>query len=162
MNVPDPLPAPDRAIRILRDAPLQSRNTFGVSARASVLAEVDDARWLPALLERPEFAGQAPLVMGGGSNMLFVDDPGRPLVLENPSSYLRFNCDFMPEWEYLARMAESSGCGLVLSDIPTFREIWEGAAVFVDVGDAFDEPSDFEAAAGVGLGKGRAQLAQGT
>ena len=80
MNVPDPLPAPDRAIRILRDAPLQSRNTFGVPARAAVLAEVDDARALPALLQSPEFAGQAPLVLGGGSNLLFVDDPGRPLL----------------------------------------------------------------------------------
>ncbi|MGQ4659713.1 UDP-N-acetylmuramate dehydrogenase [Lysobacter sp. F6437] len=80
MNVQDPALEPDRAIRILRDAPLQSRNTFGVPARATVLAEVDDARALPALLESPEFAGQAPLVLGGGSNMLFVDDPGRPLV----------------------------------------------------------------------------------
>ncbi len=80
MNMPDAAPDPDRAIRILRDAPLQSRNTFGVAARAALLAEVDDTRALPALLERPEFAGQAPLVLGGGSNMLFVDDPGRPLL----------------------------------------------------------------------------------
>ena len=80
MNVQDPAPDPVRAIRILRDAPLQSRNTFGVPARAAVLAEVDDARVLSILLERPEFAGQAPLVLGGGSNMLFVDDPGRPLL----------------------------------------------------------------------------------
>jgi uncharacterized protein (UPF0276 family) len=42
------------------------------------------------------------------------DRLGRPLVIENPSSYLQFSSDQMPEWEYLARMAERSGCGLLL------------------------------------------------
>ncbi len=32
--------------------------------------------------------------------------------------------------------AAQAGCALVLSDIPTHRELWEGAAVFVDPGDA--------------------------
>lgn len=32
--------------------------------------------------------------------------------------------------------AASAGCALVLSDIPTFRELWDGAALFVDPGDA--------------------------
>ena len=32
--------------------------------------------------------------------------------------------------------AASAGCALVLSDIPTFRELWDGAAVFVDPADA--------------------------
>ncbi len=31
--------------------------------------------------------------------------------------------------------AAQAGCALVLSDIPTFRELWEGAAVFVDPDD---------------------------
>jgi glycosyltransferase involved in cell wall biosynthesis len=31
--------------------------------------------------------------------------------------------------------AAQSGCALVLSDIPTFRELWDGAALFVDPGD---------------------------
>lgn len=31
--------------------------------------------------------------------------------------------------------AAQAGCALVLSDIPTFRELWEGAAVFVDPRD---------------------------
>ncbi|HEY0013832.1 MAG TPA: DUF692 domain-containing protein [Allosphingosinicella sp.] len=38
----------------------------------------------------------------------------RVLVIENPSSYLQFRSDQMPEWEYIARMAEGSGCGLLL------------------------------------------------
>lgn len=32
--------------------------------------------------------------------------------------------------------AASAGCALVLSDIPTFRELWEGAALFVPAHDA--------------------------
>jgi glycogen synthase len=32
--------------------------------------------------------------------------------------------------------AAQAGCALVLSDIPTFRELWDGAAVFVPVRDA--------------------------
>ncbi|WP_437192905.1 MNIO family bufferin maturase [Planctomicrobium sp. SH527] len=38
----------------------------------------------------------------------------RPLVLENPSSYVTFACSTMPEWEFLSRMAEETGCGLLL------------------------------------------------
>ena len=81
MNVPGPGGVTGRAARILRDAPLRSRNTFGVNAHAAWLAEVDDARALPALLASPGFAGQAPLVLGGGSNLLFVDDPRPPLLV---------------------------------------------------------------------------------
>lgn len=39
---------------------------------------------------------------------------GRPLVLENPSSYVQFREDEIPEHEFLARMAEQADCGLLL------------------------------------------------
>ena len=38
----------------------------------------------------------------------------RPLVLENPSTYLEFTPNSMPEWEFVARMAEEADCGLLL------------------------------------------------
>jgi hypothetical protein len=38
----------------------------------------------------------------------------RPLVLENPSSYVEFTSSTMPEWEFLRRMAEDADCGLLL------------------------------------------------
>src|SRR4029453_13113839 len=38
----------------------------------------------------------------------------RPLVLENPSSYLEFAASTIPEWEFLARLAEEAECGLLL------------------------------------------------
>jgi len=38
----------------------------------------------------------------------------RPLVLENPSSYLTFADSTMTEWDFISRMAKESGCGLLL------------------------------------------------
>lgn len=42
------------------------------------------------------------------------DRLGRPLILENPSTYLRFAGAQMPEWEYLSRLAEEADCALLL------------------------------------------------
>lgn len=39
---------------------------------------------------------------------------GRPLVLENPSTYVEFAQSSMAEWEFLGRLAEDTGCGLLL------------------------------------------------
>ncbi len=38
----------------------------------------------------------------------------RPLVLENPSTYITFADSTLPEWEFLSRMAEETDCGLLL------------------------------------------------
>jgi hypothetical protein len=38
----------------------------------------------------------------------------RPLVLENPSSYVTFAHSTLPEWEFLSRMADEADCGLLL------------------------------------------------
>jgi uncharacterized protein len=38
----------------------------------------------------------------------------RPLVLENPSSYVEFASSTMPEWEFLARLAQDADAGLLL------------------------------------------------
>jgi len=39
---------------------------------------------------------------------------GRQLVLENASTYVAFAADEMPEWEFVATLAQRSGCGLLL------------------------------------------------
>lgn len=39
---------------------------------------------------------------------------GRPLVLENPSTYLQFAHSQMPEWEFMARLLQLADCGLLL------------------------------------------------
>lgn len=39
---------------------------------------------------------------------------GRPILLENPSSYLEYRHSTLPEWEFLAEAARRSGCGILL------------------------------------------------
>jgi uncharacterized protein (UPF0276 family) len=38
----------------------------------------------------------------------------RPLVIENPSTYASFRHSTMPEWEFLTRLTEETGCNLLL------------------------------------------------
>ena len=38
----------------------------------------------------------------------------RPLVLENPSTYVGFADSTLSEWEFLARLCDATGCGLLL------------------------------------------------
>ncbi len=57
----------------VRDASLRMRNTFGVEATAPLLVEVADAAALPDVLAR--HAGDAPMLLGGGSNLLFAGNP---------------------------------------------------------------------------------------
>jgi uncharacterized protein (UPF0276 family) len=38
----------------------------------------------------------------------------RPLVLENPSSYVEFEDSSLTEWDFLSRLAEEADCGLLL------------------------------------------------
>ena len=69
-------------VRSSASAPL--RNTFGVDARAGQLIETDDANDLPALFAGA-LAGMSPLVIGGGSNLLIVENPALALALTSQS-----------------------------------------------------------------------------
>jgi UDP-N-acetylmuramate dehydrogenase len=70
------------AARRIADAPLRALNTFGIDARARVLWRLDDAADLPAVLAalRAEPGGDAPLLLGGGSNLLVTGDLERPVL----------------------------------------------------------------------------------
>jgi uncharacterized protein (UPF0276 family) len=50
----------------------------------------------------------------GGRVRTVQDFLERPLVLENPSTYVTFAQSTMSEWEFLARLAEETDCGLLL------------------------------------------------
>ncbi len=68
--------------RIVENARLDARNTFGVPARAPMLLEVADAAALPELFAYAMLREQPVLVLGGGSNLLFAGDaPGAVLSL---------------------------------------------------------------------------------
>lgn len=38
----------------------------------------------------------------------------RPLILENPSTYLEYQCSTFNEWDFLTELAQATGCGLLL------------------------------------------------
>jgi UDP-N-acetylmuramate dehydrogenase len=61
--------------RLVENARLDARNTFGVPARAPMLAEVADATVLPELFGNAMLRDGPVLVLGGGSNLLFAGDP---------------------------------------------------------------------------------------
>jgi len=69
---------------------------------------------------------------------------GRPLLVENPSSYLRFRGATMPEAEFLSELVRRTGCRLVC-DVNnlyvTAANLGLDAAAYLDAlpGDAIDE-----------------------
>lgn len=61
--------------RIVENARLDGRNTFGVAARAPMLVEVRDNTALPELFGYSMLRDGPVLVLGSGSNLLFAADP---------------------------------------------------------------------------------------
>lgn len=100
------------------------------------------------VLDRAAASVQAPVVAagpldaphGGRSRFEHLSLPGslpsdrlaqllsRRPVFVSPSRYEPFGLSVLE--------AAQAGCPLVLSDVPTFRELWDGAALFTPVGDA--------------------------
>jgi UDP-N-acetylmuramate dehydrogenase len=71
-------PAP--SVRVRHDVDLTAMNTFGVQVRAACMVDVADARALPRAFASGPLRGTRPLVLGGGSNLLFVDAPREPVL----------------------------------------------------------------------------------
>ncbi|GLQ95171.1 UDP-N-acetylenolpyruvoylglucosamine reductase [Dyella acidisoli] len=68
---------------LIENAPLLTRNTLRVNARAKLLAEVRDASKLPELLDFPALRTGQLLVLGEGSNILLTGDiDGTVLAME--------------------------------------------------------------------------------
>jgi uncharacterized protein (UPF0276 family) len=99
---------------------------LGYLARLRRLAEATRARWVSDHVCWTGVAGvnthdllPMPLTEESLAHLIrrvtaVQDVLGRPLVLENPSTYAAFAGAAMPEWEFLARLAAESGCGLLL------------------------------------------------
>ncbi len=69
-------------MRVWREADLRDANTFGVAARCAWRVAVRDRQELAECLADPRWAGLPRLVLGGGSNVLFVSDYFPGLVLQ--------------------------------------------------------------------------------
>lgn len=102
--------------------PLQT----GLLAKQKALADRLGARWLGDHICWTGVAGKnshdlLPLPMNEASLAHLVarvrqaqDILERPLVLENPSTYVTFRASTMPEEEFIARLAEDADCALLL------------------------------------------------
>ncbi|TZF89157.1 UDP-N-acetylmuramate dehydrogenase [Cognatilysobacter lacus] len=152
-------------IRITRDADLRALNTFGVAARAPWLVDVAHASMLPAAFASAPMAEGAPLVLGGGSNILFVDAPPGPVlrlsgtairVLADDDEDVRLYADAGVEWHALVMRALDDGfTGLEnLALIPGTvgaAPIQNIGAYGVEVGECIDAVQVFEPATGLAL-----------
>ena len=99
---------------------------FDYLGRLRTLAREVNARWVSDHLCWTGVAGRnthdlLPLPLNeetlghvAGRVRTIQDFLERPLVLENPSSYVGFAASTMPEWEFLTRLADETGCGLLL------------------------------------------------
>jgi uncharacterized protein len=99
---------------------------FDYLRRLKSLADTVRARWVSDHLCWTGVAGknahdllpvpltEATLRHVAGRVRAVQDFLGRPLVLENPSTYVEFAASTMPEWEFLGRLAEATDCGLLL------------------------------------------------
>ncbi|MDG2314966.1 MAG: UDP-N-acetylmuramate dehydrogenase [Flavobacteriaceae bacterium] len=63
---------------VLENVSLKEFNTFGVDAKASLFASVKNQLELQEVLKDPRFKN--PFLIGGGSNLLFVNSISRPVI----------------------------------------------------------------------------------
>lgn len=61
-------------MELIRHADLRPYNSFGIAARAELLARFSTVEDLRELVLAPELRGKKRLVLGGGSNLLFTQD----------------------------------------------------------------------------------------
>ena len=136
--------------RLTAQADLGSRNTFGIAARATPLVEIQDVDALPEVLALPAFRDAIPLVLGGGSNLLFAADPQLPLlafdthridIADDDGTTVVVRAEAGVEWHALVMRSLDMGlCGLEnLALIPGTA----GAAPIQNIGAYGTEVGEF-------------------
>ncbi|ETR79246.1 glycosyl transferase family 1 [Afipia sp. P52-10] len=122
--------APARAAK--RDVILSAGRIWDRGKNLRRLIEIaDELDWPLALagaLHEPFSGGKAEPAsahyLGALARPALLDEMHRAAIFVSPARYEPFGLSVLE--------AASRGCALVLSDIPSFRELWDGAAVFVD------------------------------
>lgn len=159
--------------RIVEGADLRARNSFGIAARAAMLVEVDDPAALPLVFARHVAPGTTPLVLGGGSNLLFAGDAqvavlalrcSQVRVLDADDAAATVRADAGTNWHEFVRWTLDQGLyGLEnLALIPGTvgaAPIQNIGAYGVEVGEHVQAVEAFEPATGRQLRLGRADCA---
>lgn len=68
---------------IQKNISLKSLNTFGIDAKAKLFASFESIQELKELLESTELKNEKLLLLGGGSNLLFLSNTFNGVVLQN-------------------------------------------------------------------------------
>jgi UDP-N-acetylmuramate dehydrogenase len=107
---------------VIENAPLAGRNTFHVTARADMLIDVHATEALPTIAAYASLQKSPPLILGGGSNILFTRDwPGAMLsmstsgirILENDSDAVLVRFEAGENWNDAVQWSLGQGfCGL--------------------------------------------------
>lgn len=149
------------ALRVSRDADLGARNTFRVAARAPLLLEVERIEALGDALALAD--GHAPLVLGGGSNLLFAGDPEAAVlalrandidIVADEGARAIVRAEAGADWHALVRWTLDRGlCGLEnLALIPGTvgaAPIQNIGAYGVEIGEFVQAVEAFEPATGL-------------
>ena len=148
--------------RIIEGADLRARNSFGVAARAPLLVEIEDAAALQEVFARHVPARTAPLLLGGGSNLLFAGDADVPVLalrgaalrmLDDDATHATVRAEAGANWHRFVRWTLDQGlCGLEnLALIPGTvgaAPIQNIGAYGVEVGESVHAVDVFEPASG--------------
>ncbi len=103
---------------VIENAPLAGRTTFRVPARADMLIDVHDSAALPTIAAYGSLKQTPPLVLGGGSNILFTRDwPGVMLsmsttgirILENDADGALIRFDAGENWNDVVHWSLAQG-----------------------------------------------------
>lgn len=115
-------------MQVYTDYPLDTLNTFGMKVKAAFFSELRDAKECEQLAQlAPQYAPI--LVLGGGSNMLFLNNPKRWVIkneikgislLEETDEYVQLRVSGGEVWhEFVLYCIDNGYCGLEnLSLIP--------------------------------------------
>jgi UDP-N-acetylmuramate dehydrogenase len=103
---------------VIENAPLAGRNTFRVPARADMLVDIHDTAALPTIAAYGSLKQSPPLVLGGGSNILFTRDwPGAMLsmsttgirILENDADSALVRFEAGENWNDIVQWSLAQG-----------------------------------------------------
>jgi len=109
---------------------LAAGRTWDAAKNVSALARASKGLDWPVFVAGPDAPGNHArelTLMGDLSHSALRARMQHAAIFASPARYEPFGLSVLE--------AASAGCALVLSNIPTFRELWSGAALFVDPND---------------------------
>ena len=97
-----------------RNVPLRGYSTFNVGGAADFLVNLSDLSSLPALLDAADTQGVSVFILGGGSNVLFMDDGYPGLIVRMVADAVhvdgaRLIAEAGAKWPSLLRAMHSAG-----------------------------------------------------